>query len=108
MISMLIVGALSIYIFLAAPGNAARLDGNPMSRNIGFSVISSFKQLAILSFPLDIQNTIIDLFSGLGDCTFKDICWRPQLLFDAGLVCCFAFYWCIGRPDISFLLWYWN
>lgn len=51
MISMLIIGVLSVYIFLAAPGNSARLDGNPMSRNIGFSIISSFKQLAILSFP---------------------------------------------------------
>ncbi|WP_159468249.1 DUF6056 family protein [Dyadobacter sp. 3J3] len=51
MISMLIIGVLSVYIFLSAPGNSARLDGNPMSRNIGFSIISSFKQLAILSFP---------------------------------------------------------
>jgi len=50
MISMLIVAAISCYFFFAAPGNQARLDGNPLSRNIVFSVVSSFKYLAVSSF----------------------------------------------------------
>lgn len=50
MISMLVVAALSCYFFFMAPGNQARLDGNPLSRNLTFSLISSFKYLAVSSF----------------------------------------------------------
>lgn len=50
MISMLIVAAISCYFFFMAPGNQARLDGNPLSRNFTFSLISSFKYLAVSSF----------------------------------------------------------
>jgi hypothetical protein len=39
---------LSCYLFFSAEGNATRLGGNPLSGNIPFSFISSFKTLALL------------------------------------------------------------
>lgn len=50
MVSMLIVTALSSYFLFASPGNAARMGGNPMGGNVVFSIVSSFKMLAKLSF----------------------------------------------------------
>jgi len=50
MLSMLVVAGASCYLFFSSPGNAARLGGNPLSGNIAFSLISSFKLLGTLSF----------------------------------------------------------
>lgn len=62
MIAMLVVTAASCYLFFTSPGNAARIGGNPLSGNIVFSVTSSFKELARLSFTW-ITKTPIILFS---------------------------------------------
>lgn len=59
MISLLIVAAISSYFFFTAPGNQARLDGNPLSRNIVFSVVSSFKKLAFLSFDWTFKTPLL-------------------------------------------------
>lgn len=50
MVAMLLVTGASCYFYFASPGNAARIGGNPMGGNIPFSVISSFKKLAFLTF----------------------------------------------------------
>ncbi|MCE7065446.1 DUF6056 family protein [Dyadobacter sp. CY326] len=50
MIAMLVAALFSAYVFFTAPGNDARIGTNPLGGNIPFSVISSFKKLAFLSF----------------------------------------------------------
>jgi hypothetical protein len=50
MVAMLTVALLSCYMFFAAPGNDARIGTNPLGGNIPFSIISSFKMLAKLSY----------------------------------------------------------
>lgn len=49
MVAMLIVTIISCYALFSAPGNAARIGGNPLGGNIVFSVISCFTFLAKLS-----------------------------------------------------------
>ncbi|TDB64112.1 hypothetical protein [Arundinibacter roseus] len=44
------VAGLSLYLFFSAPGNEARMGGNPVSGNIPESVLYAFRKLAILSF----------------------------------------------------------
>ncbi|KAA6440763.1 hypothetical protein FEM33_09340 [Dyadobacter flavalbus] len=50
MVAMLLVTVVSCYFYFSSPGNQARIGGNPLGGNIPFSVISSFKKLAALSF----------------------------------------------------------
>ena len=50
MISMLVTGVVSCYIFFASPGNAARIGGNPLGGNFSFSLISSFQKLGVLVY----------------------------------------------------------
>ena len=50
MIAMLVVAGLSSYFYFVSPGNQARIGGNPLGGNVVFSVLSSFKKLASLSF----------------------------------------------------------
>jgi hypothetical protein len=50
MIGMLIVAGLSGYFYFASTGNQARIGGNPLGGNVVFSVVSSFRKLAVLSF----------------------------------------------------------
>ena len=59
MISMLVVAVASCYFLFSSPGNAARLGGNPMSGNITFSFISSFKKLAQLSWGWFTQTPLL-------------------------------------------------
>ena len=50
MIVMLVVMAVSGYMYFSSPGNQARIGGNPLGGNVSFSFVSSFKKLALLSF----------------------------------------------------------
>jgi hypothetical protein len=50
MVAMLLVSLASCYFYFTAPGNSARIGTNPLGGNIPFSVISSFKKLAQLSY----------------------------------------------------------
>ncbi|GGC10058.1 DUF6056 family protein [Dyadobacter sediminis] len=50
MVAMLLVTAVSCYFYFSSPGNQARIGGNPLGGNVPFSIISSFKKLASLSF----------------------------------------------------------
>ncbi|MHA4742554.1 DUF6056 family protein [Dyadobacter sp. MSC1_007] len=50
MVAMLLVTGASCYFYFASPGNTARIGGNPLGGNIPFSVISSFKKLAVLTY----------------------------------------------------------
>jgi hypothetical protein len=46
---LVVVAAVSCYIFFTSPGNILRMSGNPEGRNIPFSALQSIKQLARLS-----------------------------------------------------------
>ena len=59
MIAMLAVCAVSCYLYFSSPGNQARIGGNPLGGNIPFSVISSFKKLAVLSFDWIFRTPLI-------------------------------------------------
>jgi hypothetical protein len=59
MISMLVIAAISSYLLLGSPGNQARIGGNPLGGNIPFSVVSTFKKLAILGFDWVFRSPLI-------------------------------------------------
>ncbi|SKB58510.1 DUF6056 family protein [Dyadobacter psychrophilus] len=59
MIAMLAVCAVSCYLYFSSPGNQARIGGNPLGGNIPFSVMSSFKKLAVLSFDWIFRTPLI-------------------------------------------------
>ena len=62
MLGMLGVAAVSCYLFFSAPGNEARLGGNPLSGDVVTSALSSFRKLIILSMEW-ITRTPLLLFS---------------------------------------------
>jgi hypothetical protein len=49
MIAMLVVAIGSAYFFFSSAGNQARIGGNPLSGNVVFSLVSSFRKLAQLT-----------------------------------------------------------
>ena len=59
MIAMLLVTSVSCYFYFSSPGNQARIGGNPLGGNIPFSVISSFRKLASLSFEWIFRTPLI-------------------------------------------------
>ncbi|NIJ51639.1 DUF6056 family protein [Dyadobacter arcticus] len=59
MIAMLLVSLVSCYFYFSAPGNSARIGGNPLGGNIPFSVISSFKKLAYLVYDWVFRTPLI-------------------------------------------------
>jgi len=59
MVAMLVVCAASCYLYFSSPGNQARIGGNPLGGNIPFSVMSSFKKLAVLSFDWIFRTPLI-------------------------------------------------
>lgn len=62
MITSTLIAIVCLLVFFLAPGNAARLDGNPMSGNIPLSAIASFKKLAQLVWTWSSQTPLL-LFS---------------------------------------------
>jgi hypothetical protein len=61
MISSTVLAIICLLIFFLAPGNTARLEGNPLSGNIPMSAIASFKKLAQLLWTWSNQTPLLFL-----------------------------------------------
>ena len=59
MVAMLVVAVASCVLYFSSPGNRARIGGNPLGGNIPFSVISSFKILAKLTYDWIFRTPLI-------------------------------------------------
>jgi hypothetical protein len=59
MVAMLVVSAISCYFYFSSPGNQARIGGNPLGGNIPFSLVSSFKKLAVLGYDWVFRTPLI-------------------------------------------------
>ncbi len=59
MITMLVVAIVSSYLFFSSPGNQARMGGNPLGGNLGFSLISSFEKFGILAYGWIFKSPLI-------------------------------------------------
>jgi hypothetical protein len=80
MFAMLGVGLVSCYLYFSSTGNQARISGNPLGGNIPFSLISSFRKLALLSLEW-IRETPILLFTVIWMLVFSRLPRAARQLF---------------------------
>lgn len=59
MVGIAVITLLSCYLFFTAPGNEARLGGNPLSGNIPQSMFNSFARLAVLSYGWVVKTPLL-------------------------------------------------
>jgi hypothetical protein len=59
MIGMIITTLISCYLYFMAPGNEARLGGNPLSGNISQSMLNSFIKLGTLAYGWIIKTPLL-------------------------------------------------
>lgn len=77
MIGIAVVALLSCYLFFTAPGNEARLGGNPLSGNIPESMLNSFIKLATLVYGWIVRTPLL-LFTAIWMVVLSSI--TPQAL----------------------------